>query len=272
MEVSLSQSGESNKADHQTRTRVIYSLLMPAVRLGLLFRFPLKEMGDLMQMAYYHEAKQQGLKMREISDQLEISMRKVAQLSKRLKRNFLRPESDHGLPRRIEFMLWAEPLSELRIGQALPNAEPGAIEAALEQLLEQGRIERVVGRTVTYAVVRSEARLVERGWLARIDGLNNVMGSLTNTVYARLFDNDPSSFARTLSLRVRSEDIGDLQALYQEVIYPALCALEEKAQGDMGDEVKTMDVSLLWSPVDYVDGALKDTLREEGRDGEDDAT
>lgn len=264
----MSQTGESDEVRHQTQTRVIYSLLMPAVRLGLLFGFPLKEMGDLLQMAFYHEAKQQGLKMREISDRLGVSMRKVAQLSKRLKRNFLQPESDYGLPRRIEFMLWAEPLSELRIGQALPAADPDAIEAALEQLLEQGRITRVEGRTVTYAVVRSEARLVERGWLARIDGLNNVMGTVTNTVYARLFDNDPASFARTLSLRVRAQDVPQLQALYHEVIYPSLRTLEEQTQGDDGD-VQQMDVSLLWSPVDYVDGALKRDLKEKDRDEDD---
>ncbi|MEO1271243.1 MAG: hypothetical protein AAFX99_24390 [Myxococcota bacterium] len=123
---------DTQTLEQETRTRVIYSVLVPAVRLAFVFRVPLKELGDLLQMAYYHETKRRGLKMRETSEQLGVSMRKVAQLSKRLKRNFLKPESDYGLPRQIEFMLWAEPLSELRIGQALPHEHGEAIVAALE--------------------------------------------------------------------------------------------------------------------------------------------
>ena len=147
--------------------RVVYALLMPPSRLAQLLRVPLKDLGEWAQMAYFHETRRRGLKMREAAELLDVSMRKVALLSKQLKKGFVDPDETHGLPRRVEFMLWAGPLSEARIAQAL-ELEPSDVLTALESLQAQGRVEQVQGRTPTWRVVASEFRLVQSEWAARL--------------------------------------------------------------------------------------------------------
>ena len=253
----MAQDDKNNlDLDHEMNRRVVYSLFLPVVRLAFVFRVPIKELGDWLHMAYYHETKRRGLKMREAAELLSVSMRKVALLSKRLKQNFIQAETDHELPRRIEFILWAGTLSEARLIQALPVEEPEAITAALQRLLEQGRVEEVPGRTVTYQVVRSTYRLVHDNLLARIDGLNNLLASTANAVYARFFRSDPRAFARTVSLRIRKRDEDALMALYRDVIWPKLVELDEAAKGD--PEADTVDVSLVWAPYEY----LRDEIAE----------
>lgn len=230
--------------------RVIYAMLAPAVRLALAFQIPIKDLGDLVQMAYFHEVRRRGLKMRQASDILGVSMRKVALLSRRLKQNFLQEETQEALPRRLEFMLWAEPLSEARLRQVIGDVDDDEITAALQRLEAQGRVRLVPGRTPTWEVVRSEFRLVRDTWLARIDGLNNLLGSVANAVFGRFFRDEERAFARTLSLRIRPEDLERLRALYDEHIYPTLRDLDAAAHGD--DEAEEIDVSIIWAPYEYL--------------------
>lgn len=234
--------------------QVVYSLLMPAMRLCYVFKIPMKDVIDLVQMAYYHETRKNGLKMKEASTLLDVSMRKVAQLSKRLKRNFLEAEQQHELPRRIEFVLWAGPQSERRLCQALDDVPPSAVRGGLEKLIAEGRVRRNQGRTVTYETIRSEYRLVTDQIQARVDGLNNLLNSMANAVYGRFFKKEINSFARTLSLRVRRQDLVRLREFYDEVIWETLRALDEAARLD--DEAQAIDVSILWAPYEYIQQIL----------------
>ena len=54
--------------------------------------------------------------------------------------------------------------------------------------MDEGRVERQVGRTVTYAVAAPERRLVRDQWMAQGDALGNLLSNLLNAVYARFFD------------------------------------------------------------------------------------
>lgn len=242
-------TGDDAERDELVR-RVLYALLTPAVRLGLAFHLPIKELTDLIQMAYFHETRRRGLKMRQASELLGVSMRKVALLSRRLKQNFLQDQQEEGLPRRIEFMLWAEPLSEARLRQAIPDATDDELRQAIERLVEQKRIRLVPGRTPTFEVVRSEFRLVRDHWLARIDGLNNLLGGIGNAVFARFFNDEPRAFARTLSLRVRPEDHARLRTLYDELVYPTLRELDAAAHAD--EHAEAIDFSIVWAPYEYL--------------------
>lgn len=236
------------------RQRVLYALLTPALRLGFRFRVSLRALGQLVQMGAYHETRRQGLKTHEVAELLEVSARKVALLSSQLKQNFLDAEQAHGLPRRVEFMLWAQPLSAARIKQVLPGEDAADVDAALASLLQQGRVRlEAQGRNEVYVVSKARSRLVDPEWGARLDGLQTLMDTVTNAVYARFFRGDPAAFARTLNLRVRDADLPKLTALYQDVIWPALVALDEAAQGD--DTARAMDLSLLWAPYEYLRNA-----------------
>ncbi len=240
---------ESAKSDPALNRRVLYSLMLPAVRLALLLRVPMKEFGDLAQMAYFHETRRAGMKMKDVSGVLGISMRKVALLSKRLKENFLNVEAEHSLPRRVEFMLWAGRLSEARLAQVLPEVTAEELEEALATLVAQGRIRVVDASKRIFESARKENRLVTDNWYARLDALDNLGSSVVNTVVARLFDEDARAFARTVSLRILPDDLQSLTRFYQEVVWPKLVSFDDAAADK--DEAETIDLSLFWSPYDY---------------------
>lgn len=230
----------------------MFALLAPAVRLAFTFGIPLRELCDWLRLAYFQETRRRGQRMREAARTLDVSMRTVAMLSSELKQNFLDAQQQVGLPRRVEFMLWAAPLSAARLRQVLRGIEPGAVDRALETLLEQGRIREVPGRTTRYEVVRSEFRLVdEKGWLARIDGLENFMGTVANAVYGRFFRNEPRAFARTLSFHVRADSAERMRELYENTIWEALRAMDAEAKGKPDSTM--LDLSILWAPYDYLE-------------------
>lgn len=238
-------SGEQPQMElEESQDRVLYSLMLGSVRLAKLFGKPLKDVVGLLQMAYFHELRSDGLSLEEIGQVLEVSRRTAARLSKQLKTNFFRPEREHELPRRVEFLLWAEPMSQARILREL-SVDPEELEEALAQLQEEGRVVLEPGRVPRYAVARLSDRLVRPGWTARIGALNSLVGNLTDVVQGRFFAQSPTSFARTLTLRVRPQDMPELRRLYEEQIWPALEALDKEAAGD--SRSLEMRVSLCWA-------------------------
>ena len=216
-----------------------------------MFRLGSKQVGQLLEMALFHETRKAGLKLSEASEVLDVSMRTISRMSKLLKRNFARPDQEHELPRRIEFMLWAGPLSEARIAQALSGiADASAISEALALLQDDGRVSRHVGRTVTYTVTDTQRQLLSDGLLARVDALTNLTNNLLNAVYARFFEGDDRAFARTLTFRIRPSDLPRLRALYEEHIWPTLRALDAAAAD--APEAQEVDFSLMWAPYDFI--------------------
>ena len=244
-------------SDEELRGRVIYSMLGPAVRLARLFRVPIRELTEWLELAYYHEVKDAGLTQRESASLFQVSTRKVAQLAARLRENFFAPEREAELPRRIEYMLWAGRASEGRIRQAFEaEYDRAEVDRALERLVRQERAVREAGRTTYYTVPRSEFRLYRDNWLSKIDGLNNHLSNVADGVLARFFGDasqaDERALARTLNFRVRDDDLGELRRLYEEVIFPRLAALDAKA-ADVDDDTTEMGLSITWAPANPTD-------------------
>ena len=230
--------------------RVIYSLLRPAVRLARKFGISLRDIGKWIEMAYFHELRRDGKTLTDIASLLEISRRKSANLSRMLKENFFAPEREQELARRIEFMVWAEPMSRARIAQALSDVAEHRVEDALGHLVEEGRIVKQQGRTPIYEIARGESRLVDDTWLAKIDGLNNLLETVTDAVYARFFEGDEKAMARNLEMRVRAEDLPKLRKLYEDTIWPELEALDSDAKND--PTAIAMGVAIGWAPRDFL--------------------
>lgn len=247
--------------DKSFKQRLVYSSFIMPIRLALMFELPMTELVDLMQMATFHETKRRGLKMREVSELLDISMRKVSLMSQRLRRNFSE-EDDLGLARRIEFMLWVEPLSEARILQVMRNDSVEEVKAALEQLLEDKRVlvcEEDGARI--FQVSKQEYRLVSKEWSVRLDGVNNLLSNVANAIDARFFHTDDRAFARTVSFRIRDEDLPQLEQLYKELIWPRLKSLDEAAHEDLDAHV--IDLSILWAPYEFILNHLKEKKGEQ---------
>ncbi len=228
-------------------------MLFPAVRIARVLDLPLRSMGDWLQMAYFHELKRAGFKMRESATLLNVSMRKVALLSKRLKTNFLRADTEAGLPRRIEFLLWSGPQSRARIQQALPSVSRGDTNRAIAKLMEEGRIaKKRQGTRWVYETTARESRLVRGDWSARLDALYNFLGNVCHASFGRLLCDDPNAFVRTISFRLRKRDMAKLRAFYDTAIWTHLSQLEEQALGADDNETISLDYSICWAPVNYM--------------------
>lgn len=230
--------------------RVVYSLLLPSVRVARAFHTPLKELTDWVQLAYLKELMDQGLKLKEAAEVLQVSVRKISSLSSQLREDFFAPERDYELTTRIEFALWAEPLSRARLKQYLSDEDEEALDEALDRLVEEGRVLPQEGRSTMYSVTRPASRLVRDELLARIDGLNGLLAILTDTVSGRFFRNDSKTFARMVQLRLRAEDLPKLRALYEEQIWPALEELDAAARDD--PHAIPMGAGLFWAPQDLI--------------------
>lgn len=232
--------------------RLIYALLRPAVRLAMRGRLPMKELIRLAKVAYFQELRAMGLTLQETADALDASLPTAARLSRELKRNFLRPELEHQLPQRIEFMLWAEPLSRARLHQVLHDHPAEDIDHALERMVREQRIARAPGSDV-FALEAPQVRLVSDSWFVRIGSLNHILENLSHTVVARFFDtqDERKAFARNLNFRVPTALLGRLHSLYEEVLWTSLVGLDEAAKGE--SEVHDVRLTFFWHAQDSND-------------------
>lgn len=206
----------------------------------------MRDMKKLMELAYYQEARKRGLKMKEIAELMSISMAKVGLLSKDLKEYYLQPELEHGVGRQILSLLWASPLTEARIAQALPEFEADEVSVALQQLVDQRRIRATEGRTEVYELAAPMHRLETDPWMAKVDGLNTLLDSVSLAVRRRFFAEDDRAMVRNVAFRVRPEDLDRLREHYEEHLFPLICELDDAVAG-AGDSVP-IRLSLLWAP------------------------
>ena len=238
--------------------RVAYSLLLPAGRLAARHAIPLSELTTLAQLVYFGQLRQRSWTLKEIGQAMDVSLRTVKRLAQKMRQNFFAPEVEHELPRRIEFMLGTSPMSRARIQQVLGDVEEDAVDAALEALLREERVklEDDGSATATYRATRPVTRLATReSWVARIGALNALMSNVSQTVQGRFFTGDPASFARTISFRLRTEDLGELREFYEAQLMEKLKELEARTESADGqeeeeDEAIEIQLSLIWAPYE----------------------
>lgn len=243
---------ERDITPEELRDRVVYALMSPVARFARVFGLPLTPVRDWAEIAYYHEARRHNLKMKEMAELMQISTSKVSLLSKALKENFIRPEVEAALPRRIEFMLWAEPLSLAKIKQVLTDVSNEEINQAIAHLVSEGRIIKEDGESAPLYRLQIETdRRVWDSWIARIDALNNAMSNVSDAVFARFFKSDDSAFARTLTFHIRRRDIDRLKEHYEE-----LFALVQELDAAAGSSEDSMPISLsvFWAEHDLLGG------------------
>ncbi len=230
------------------REQVTFATLVPAARLASRFGISLREMKQLVELACYREARRRGWKMKEIRAALSISMSKVGLLSKDLKERFAGMDPESAVVPSILSVLWAGPLSEVRLVNALVDFDEANVRAGLARLLSEGSVREVPGRTVRYEIGGNQHRLVRAPWMARIDALHDLMGTVVGAVEARFFDDDDRAFARALKFRVRPEDIPRLRALYEEQMFKLVVELDAAASD--ADDAVPFEFAVLWTPAE----------------------
>ena len=225
--------------------RVIFALLQPAISLAAGFGVSMRDLVAWVQVAYLKHLRSRGLTLREAAETMGVSERTAKRLSQSLKVSFLRPEFEHNLPVKIEFMLRATPMSAARLAQVIRDVPTEQIESALNTMTAEGRIEPQPGRTETFTVIRSVNSVVRDTWLARIGALNSLAANLVDTVRGRFFARDRLSFARTLTFRVRPSAFRELESAFQELV-----ARVAQLDGDDGHDPQALPIrlSVLFAP------------------------
>ncbi len=237
---------EEHISEVELRRRVLLSMLGPVVRLADHFGISLRELTAWVRLAYFKDQRDRGLSLSQISDKLDVSERTSKALSRQLRESFFLPEQAHNLPTLIELMLWRVPMSEARLCQVLPQHSAEAVRAALDVLEREGRVAAHAGRTTTYAPTQSVNAQVQPQWVKRIGGLNSLMGNLFDVVRGRFFERDERAFARTMSFTVSPDQLDALDALFLEVMVPAIADLDARSHDD--PEALSLRMSLCWAP------------------------
>lgn len=228
--------GSSSAAHAEYEARLVYSLLQGAVQLARRAQMSSKRLQELVALAYFQRLRADGATLREIADVFGQTKRSVANLSQRAKENFLSPERENTLPRRIEHHLWNGPQSVEQLSRALPGWERQEIVAGLERLIEQQRARRVEasedGEGERYEVASKQANLLEDALSARIDALNNLVDALADLVESRFIDEDPRGMARTITLRVPSSALPSIKDELFSLVYKHCELLDQAASPD----------------------------------------
>jgi hypothetical protein len=74
---------------------------------------------------------------------------------------------------------------------------------------------------------------------------------VSHAVRARLFRGDERAMVRNLQLRIRPEDIPQLKALYEEVIWERLRLLDERAAAC--EDAVPLNFAICWAPEPETD-------------------
>lgn len=245
---------EAPKPDDLTQDelllRVLYALLQPAIRLASVFGVPLKELGRLLESSYYNEVRGRVATRRETADKLGVSARSADRLARQARETFVVPELEHNLPRRIEFMLAAAPMSAARLSQVMRDVDAGDVERALATLVETGRVVATEERTVTYRPSATVRSLPRDTWTSRVGALSSFGENLANAAWGRFFADDDAAFARTLSFRLTEQRALELSDWYAREILPRIVAWDEEATNAPDETRLPMQLSLCWAPYE----------------------
>lgn len=231
--------------------RIIFSMLRPAAYLAARLEFPLKDLTNFIRLSYFRELKDERNTLEEAAEKMDVSVRTAKRLNQELRSDFFLPEIEHTLARRIEFMLWAQPISLARILQLLPGVPRAEVMVAMERLENEGRLRRIDGRTIKFGTTRLVTRLVDEDFSRRIGALNSLLQNVAETVVGRFIERRATAFARTLSFRIRAEDVEELNASYQAFLRK-MVALEGRVEA--GTESLPIRLSILWSEIEEETG------------------
>ena len=244
----------ANISEDELVQRVIPAFLKPVVRLAARFKVPIRTVTDLAGLAYSQELREAGVTLHELSERLQISRRTSARLPASLRDRFVGPDVEGDLPSRIEFMLAVQPMSARRIRQVL-RFDGDAIDAAIESLVDEGRIRLIQRRTPVYQVVPVEAPCPRKGWLRRIGALTSLAANLGDVAHARFFADEPRAFARTLTLCVPRGGERVLEEMFNSKAYPTIEVLSDRVNDGQADDGQ-LQLSIYWAPLEFLRAQL----------------
>ena len=212
----------------EMQLRLVYSLLKPAVRAAARFGVPIRSLGELLRLAYFEHLSREGMSMTDIARRFGQTPRHMRSLAQRLKSDFFRAERDIGLAREVEALVAAREPRRAELLAALPTWDAAEVEAAIDELCGEGRVEQAgdgrLRMAQRYVVLKSDE------FHHRIDSLNHLLDGTYRAVLHRLvFDNRRTALTKTISFSaVEDQLVAFVQRLEGE-LRRELAALDEVA-------------------------------------------
>lgn len=196
------------------RLRVVALALEPALALARIAALPLDDLQRLVAAGYFRDARSRGLSFRAIARRFDKSLRTITNLSNVANEHGVPLESSQRLTWRRQLVHAAaarpEGVAERALFQMLPDASTEALEAELQQLVDEGILERADERI---RVVARHLDLVQNDLAPRLESLRHFLRAVTAVVYRRFFvlDADAEAFARVLSFSTSRADLAALR-------------------------------------------------------------
>jgi len=198
----------------ELQRRLIFTLLRPAMRLCHLFRLPLSTVEELSRMAYFEEVRfHSGHSQTETAALMNRSLRTIGNLEKQYRSDFLAPEAELELVRRVEELFSADPLTLADAHAHLAGVDPADVERIVFALVALDRLE-VQPDSVPqrFALNRDFVSLLGDDLDGQMDGLRHQLDVILNAIRGRFVRGERGALARTLSFVASTEDMEELGA------------------------------------------------------------
>lgn len=228
-------------------SRLVYSVLKPAVRLAARFNLTMSRVTELVQLAYFEELRRTHPQhLKDVARSLGVSLRTAASLSQRFKADFFRPETDVEPQRRITELLLGRSLQAEEIRAELADLSAEDVQRALDALVARNWVARDADGTHSVDVrLRS---FVDADMSRRVDALNNQMAVLTDAVWARFVRGDEHAVARTWVFAADPAAVLELMQFTIQQLRHGVVDLEEAASAQ--DVHRMHGITIALAPVE----------------------
>lgn len=210
------------------QSRLIYSLLKPAVRAAARFRIPIRTLIELLRLAYCEHLARDGLSTIDIAERFGQTARNIQSLTRRLKTDFFSAERHAGLVREIEaYVAAALPADDDAVAQ-FSTWSRREVCGAIELLLSERRIERTEdGRLRT---ARAYVLMGEDQFHHRIDSLNHFMdGTYRSVLHRLIFDDRRTAMMKSISFSALGGELVEMLRRLEGELRRDVGALDESA-------------------------------------------
>ena len=186
LEWEVGEAPERVLTKEERERRALFALMRPVASAAFELRAPLDWLKGAIQTATFAAGRSRGAGLREVGEALDVSISKVALLSRDFKQGMFGSDEGEALELHIERMLSAEPLTLARLNQVLPETSISDIEDALDRLEAHGRIScEGEGDFALYHLDLDEGRSEWDRLLSGIGGLRDALDVVAAGVLAR---------------------------------------------------------------------------------------
>lgn len=220
------------RASHvrEGQLRFVYSMLKPAVRAAARFHVPIRTVSELLRLGYFEHLRRTGLTQAQIAQRMGQTDRHMRSLARRLRGDFFAAEDQVGIVREVEDRVAAAGGSATlhQLAALLPHADGPALAAAVQVLLDEGRIERGADATL-HAPARYHV-LASDQFHHRIDALNHFLDGAYRAVVQRLIHDDrETAMVKAITFTAVPEALHQFMQRFEGELRREIAALEEDA-------------------------------------------